>query len=214
MSFSLIPQLALFCSKEGAAQVRLKIALFNDENGHNFTFISPNARAEREKFKSELTVIVGTNKAATEAGSKGPVTSTPVPIVPLTTTPARKTPTPTTSNAPTPRPSGGAPPIPLSRAASVASERRAATPVIAGIDHTNDFKLRKKVLVNNPDLAALHKDLVISGQITEAEFWDGREVFHLFFSTRYLLGSYVCNNSTCYWHKPRQKTSGRVNPVN
>ncbi|KAJ3567587.1 hypothetical protein NP233_g6270 [Leucocoprinus birnbaumii] len=138
----LIPLSALFCSKEGASQVRLKIALFTDENGHNFTFTSPNARNEREKFKNELTVIVGTNKAAAEAGVSG---------------------------------TRGVPPLPLSRAESVASERRATTPVIAGIDPAKDFKLRKKVLMGNPDLATLHKDLVISGQITEAEFWDGRE---------------------------------------
>ncbi|KAF9454054.1 hypothetical protein P691DRAFT_771042 [Macrolepiota fuliginosa MF-IS2] len=165
---------SLFCSKEGAAQVRLKIALFTDENGHNFTFISPNARVEREKFKTELTVIVGTNKAAAEAGTLAPVAATLTPAVPLTATPTHKTPTPTASNAPTPR-IGGVPPLPLSRAASVTSERRATTPVIAGIDPANDFKLRKKVLMGNPDLAALHKDLVIGGQITEAEFWDGRE---------------------------------------
>ncbi|KAF5351862.1 hypothetical protein D9756_007575 [Leucocoprinus leucothites] len=171
------PELSsLFCSKEGAPQVRLKVALFTDENGHNFTFISPNARTEREKFKNELTTIVGTNKAAAEAGSRGPVTATPAPTGPLTAISAQKIPTPTASNAPTPRASGGAPPtLPLSRAASVTSERRATTPVIAGIDPANDFKLRKKVLMGNPDLAALHKDLVISGQITEAEFWDGRE---------------------------------------
>lgn len=186
-----MPRSALFCSKEGAAQVRLKIALFTDETGHNFTFTSPNARIEREKFKKELTVIVGANKAAAEAGTRGPVTATPAPIVPLPATPAHKAPTPSVSNAPTPRPAGGAPSLPLSRAASVASERRASTPVIAGIDPANDFKLRKKVLMSNPDLAALHKDLVIGGQITEAEFWDGREVFHSSSSTRYLLGSYT-----------------------
>lgn len=30
--------------------------------------------------------------------------------------------------------------------------------------------------MNNPELGALHRELVMSGQITEAEFWDGREV--------------------------------------
>jgi transcription initiation factor TFIIH subunit 1 len=30
--------------------------------------------------------------------------------------------------------------------------------------------------MSNPDLGSLHRDLVMSGQITEAEFWDGREV--------------------------------------
>ncbi|EKM80679.1 hypothetical protein AGABI1DRAFT_119267 [Agaricus bisporus var. burnettii JB137-S8] len=165
---------SLFCSKEGAPQVRLKIALFTDENGHNFTFVSPSARNERDKFKKELTQIVGTNKAIADAGARKPLIPAPTPIAAVSSTPTKLS-TPTVSNASTPKASGGVPIIPASRAASVASERRASTPVIAGVDPVNDFKLRRKVLMGDPDLAALHKDLVIGGQITEAEFWDGRE---------------------------------------
>lgn len=50
------------------------------------------------------------------------------------------------------------------------------TPIIPGSDPTSDFRLRKKVLMSNPELGALHRGLVMSGQITEAEFWEGREV--------------------------------------
>ena len=39
-----------------------------------------------------------------------------------------------------------------------------------------DFQLRKRVLLNSPELATLHRELVMTGQITENEFWDGREV--------------------------------------
>lgn len=212
---------ALFCSKEGAPQVRLKVALFTDENGHNFTFVSPNARNEREKFKKELTGIVSVNKTAAEAGSRGPP---PVPITPLTATPTtHKT---SNLNAPTPTPHvlGRVPhphppllPLPPSRAVSVTSEKRATTPTIVGVDHAKDFKLRKRVLMSNPDLAALHKDLVIGGQITEAEFWDGREVF-LSNLTIILWGSlHVCNfslNSIYCWHKLQQTINKRVNPGN
>jgi transcription initiation factor TFIIH subunit 1 len=53
---------------------------------------------------------------------------------------------------------------------------RRGTPVITGGDPAAEFRLRKKVLMNNPELGALHRDLVMTGQITEAEFWDGREV--------------------------------------
>ena len=78
---------------------------------------------------------------------------------------------------------GGAAPRPAttplrpstSRATSVATERR-ETPVIAGTDPASEFRLRKKVLMSNPELLTLHRDLVMTGQITEAEFWDGREV--------------------------------------
>ena len=39
--------------------------------------------------------------------------------------------------------------------------------------------LRKFVLLKRADLAALHRELVIPGNITEAEFWAGREVCSL-----------------------------------
>ncbi|KAG6903111.1 hypothetical protein C0995_006298 [Termitomyces sp. Mi166 len=133
---------SLFCSKEGAAQVRLKLGLLRDDVGHNFTFTAPPPVAynERERFKKELTTIISRNRA-----------QEPVP------------PNPVSSNAPTPRPIV---PLPTSRR---------TTPVITGNDPASDFRLRKIVLVANPDLAQLHRDLVIAGQITEEEFWDGRE---------------------------------------
>jgi hypothetical protein len=37
-------------------------------------------------------------------------------------------------------------------------------------------RFAKKVLVKTPELTALHCELVVSSQITETEFWDGREV--------------------------------------
>lgn len=159
--------LALFCSKEGAAQVRLKLGLVGDDNGHNFTFTSPQSTAyiEREKFKKELTTIISRNRSFTDAPTNG------IARPPLAVSTA---PTPALSNAPTPR--SAVPPsrASTSRAPSVSSDGR--TPIIPGSDPTSDFRLRKKVLLTNPELGALHRDLVMSGQITEAEFWEGREV--------------------------------------
>jgi hypothetical protein len=37
--------------------------------------------------------------------------------------------------------------------------------------------------MSNPELGALHRDLVMGGQITEAEFWEGREVLLVFESS-------------------------------
>lgn len=144
---------SLFCSKEGAAQVRLKLGLVNDEAGHNFTFTSPSAVAyvEREAFKQELTNIISRNRSAAPTPLQKP---TPLAAI---STPA-KTPAPIPST---------------SRATSVSSDTR--TPILSGIDAATDFRLRKKVLLSNPELLALHKELVMSGHITESEFWDGRE---------------------------------------
>ncbi|KAN0090726.1 hypothetical protein V8E55_004292 [Tylopilus felleus] len=165
---------SLFCSKEGAAQVRLKLGLVNDDAGHNFTFTATPqevAYSERETFKTELTNIISRNRssgvlaAATNVGAavasaqtpKGPVTAastlTPSKVVTSGALPASRAST--------------------SRATSVVSDGRA--PFLSGQDAATDFRLRKRVLLANPELLALHKELVMAGQITEAEFWDGRE---------------------------------------
>ena len=157
---------ALFCSKEGAAQVKLKIGLVGDDTGHNFTFTSPQplASTEREKFKKELTNILSRNRS----GLKPPVTA--APLTPISTALASRPLLPSGPSA--------------SRAASVSSDGR--TPILAGHDHASEFRLRKKVLISNPELGSLHRELVMTGQITEAEFWDGREVIpQLFGSTCY-----------------------------
>jgi transcription initiation factor TFIIH subunit 1 len=138
--------------------VRLKVGLENDSNGHNFTFTSPLALAERESFKAQLTTIISNNRAAREGG----VLPSPQTSVPAAPSPANGA-TPRAPAAPS-RPS-------TSRAESVSSTR--GTPVN---DPVHDFRIRKKVLVKTPELAALHRELVMSGQITETEFWEGREV--------------------------------------
>ncbi|KAL0579168.1 RNA polymerase II transcription factor B subunit 1 [Marasmius crinis-equi] len=147
---------SLFSSKEGAPQVRLKIGLVGDEDGHNFTFVSPQpiAYKERDKFKAELAASIASNRNS----SDGAHASTPAPNgTPSTSTPLAAPSRPSTS-----------------RAASVSSDMR-ATPILPGSDPAADFRLRKNVLLTNPDLAALHRELVIGGHITETEFWEGRE---------------------------------------
>lgn len=143
---------SLFCSKEGAAQVRLKVVVTGDEQGHNFTFLAPGPTAleEREVFKRELSTIMSRNRAALEAttshlGSPGPFPGTP------------------TAYPHGPQPSPGSTPGPR-------------TPIpIASPGNVEDFHYRKNILLKHPDLAALHSELVFGGQITEAEFWEGRE---------------------------------------
>lgn len=55
--------------------------------------------------------------------------------------------------------------------------KAAPTPTPAPSDALSqaDFALRKTVILKHPELAQLHRALVISGQISEADFWDGRE---------------------------------------
>ncbi|KZS93922.1 hypothetical protein SISNIDRAFT_453637 [Sistotremastrum niveocremeum HHB9708] len=152
---------ALFCSKEGAAQVRLKLNVLGDDQGHNFTFTSHNALAERDKFKQELTNIIGRNRASTVST---PVSAAPSPL-PLPT--AKPKPT---AHTPLQQPSPRA--ISSPRHSSRANSRAPTAPPSRPPE---DFRLRKKVLINNPDLATLHRELVIGGQISETEFWAGRD---------------------------------------
>jgi transcription initiation factor TFIIH subunit 1 len=160
----LIASQALFCSKEGAAQVRLKIGLVSDETGHNFTFLAPQAVAvsERERFKTELGNIISVNRRGLNTSN-----SVPPPITPISAQ--------SFSNAPSPRPTVPLPRSSTSRAPSVAASesRQHGTPLS---DPTSDYQLRIRVLLNNPELAALHRELVMSRHITENEFWEGREV--------------------------------------
>ncbi|KAI0694319.1 hypothetical protein BC835DRAFT_1274633 [Cytidiella melzeri] len=150
---------SLFCSKEGAAQVRLKLALVADESGHNFTFTAaqPAALTDREKFKAELTNIISRNRSGV------PATAATTPVTP---SPAQSS----TNGGPS-RPAAHPTRPSLSRAASTASEAR-GTPIN---DPTSDFQLRKKVLLSTPELATLHRELVVGGHISETEFWEGRE---------------------------------------
>jgi transcription initiation factor TFIIH subunit 1 len=145
--------------------VRLKIGLENDSNGHNFTFTSPQALTERETFKAQLTTIISNNRAAREGGVlPSPQQTSSVPAAPASSANGA---THHRGGAPAPTPSRPS----TSRAESVSSTR--GTPVN---DPVHDFRIRKKVLVKTPELAALHRELVVSGQITETEFWEGREV--------------------------------------
>ncbi|KAF8588721.1 BSD-domain-containing protein [Ramaria rubella] len=141
---------SLFCSKEGAAQVRLKLGVVGDDQGHNFTFTAPPPAAtqDREVFKRELSSIISRNRAALENAS-GPPSFLPTPV----------------------HAGFGRPPQPLSRGSTPGS----MTPTAGASGSPEDFRLRKKVLLKTPELAALHLELVVAGQITEAEFWEGRE---------------------------------------
>ncbi|POW17681.1 hypothetical protein PSTT_00436 [Puccinia striiformis] len=43
------------------------------------------------------------------------------------------------------------------------------------INPLEDWRLKKRVLQSHPDLRQLHKEMVIGAQISESEFWHGRE---------------------------------------
>ncbi|KZP34228.1 hypothetical protein FIBSPDRAFT_809314 [Athelia psychrophila] len=159
---------SLFCSREGAAQVRLKLGLVNDDAGHNFTFTGARAHDEREVFKKELTNIIARNRAPpppAPAGAAPAAASTPAVTAPIAAAPIAAA-KPAAARLPS-TPGLGS----LSRAPSAPP-----TPIIPGADPAADFRLRKRVLLATPALAALHRALVLSSpaQLTESEFWAHR----------------------------------------
>ena len=142
------------------------------------------ALTEREMFKAQLTTIISNNRAARETSAVQP----PQAGVQIPTSSSngaiRRAPAPAPS-----RPSD-------SRAESVSSHR--GTPVN---DPINDFHVRKKVLLNTPELAALHRDLVMSAQITETEFWEGREVRLAHPPRLAIFDLGLCPSISC-WRRP------------
>ena len=142
--------------------MKLKLVLYSFPEGHTFTFTNPGpvATAEREQFKNEITNHISRNRTARASGQL-PTDASATPATPATPNNFAAPP----SRTPTKRPPGGTP-----RASSVASDRSGSGNDVA------DFQLRKRVLLNSPELATLHRELVMTGQITENEFWDGREV--------------------------------------
>lgn len=71
--------------------------------------------------------------------------------------------------------SGRASPAPASPGPSGAASGAAGAAASAN-DPTKDFQIRQKILNKNPELMNLHVELVRTGQISEEEFWEGREV--------------------------------------
>jgi len=152
------PISGLFASKAGAAEPKLKLVLSTGAN-HTFAFSSAQ---DADLFKEKLSVIVKNNNeppapASTPARPTDPPSSTARPS--LAPNPSRVSSSSYTA-APPPAVS-----TPDSRSSSIAPGRQ------------ETFELRKQVLFRSPELAALHRELVISRLITEAEFWEGREVF-------------------------------------
>ena len=138
--------------------MKLRLVLYSFPEGHTFAFTNPGplATTEREQFKNEITNHISRNRTARASGQPTDVSTTSA----------------TSSNFAAPHPktpalraAGGTP-----RASSIASDRSGS-----GNDAA-DYQLRKRVLLNSLELANLHRELVMTGRITENEFWDGREV--------------------------------------
>lgn len=131
---------------------------------HNFTFTAspPSAaQGDRDLFKQQLSAVIADNRHRAEAAKANPVAAagrangaTPAPVdedvKPL---------------------AGGFSAADKGKGKEVASNGVGT----AGGAMSSTFALRRGLLESDPELNMLHRELVRSKVITEAEFWEGRE---------------------------------------
>lgn len=136
--------------------------------------------SDREHFKREISQIIARNRAAAASAANASASSAP--------SSAPQTPGPNGIAAsingqfnglPSPAEAAAAATKVLA-AAAAANGTRSATPVASSssnliVDPTKDWAVRQRLLKKNADLRQLHIDLVRTGQISEEEFWEGRE---------------------------------------
>jgi transcription initiation factor TFIIH subunit 1 len=168
----------MFASKADAKKTQLKLAFRDDipTGGLMFTFTSATKDDDRKAVQDALIPFVSANKAggsgsaSTPAAGAGP--STPLVGTPGGPSPAAASPAPAT---PAQAGVGGA-------GMGAKGKRKAdGSPSTGSVDAAKaarpvNYKLRLRVLNKNPNLKMLHRELVLGKQITEEEFWEGREV--------------------------------------
>lgn len=142
---------ALFASKEGAAKVQLRVAA---------SALPSAATPEEEVFNFHFTAGASAvsdrehfkkELSAIIAANRDRDAAPPPPAVPL----------PSATTAAGDKGKG---------------KERVGTPgANPNASNAVEIRLRKLVLQAHPQLMSLHRDLVMSRQITEAEFWEGRE---------------------------------------
>ena len=148
-------------SKPGAAQIALMLALANNVQVAGkpkvllvFNAAEKTALDDREKFKTELANAVARNRAVNS--TPDPSTESPS----ASTAPATATATPTATAVATRTGTPSKASTPPQRAAT-AEKAPAKT----------ELELRISVLRSNAQLRSLHKDVVLSGAMPDAEFW-------------------------------------------
>ncbi|GAA5901251.1 hypothetical protein JCM6882_007727 [Rhodosporidiobolus microsporus] len=164
---------ALFASKPGGARTMLKVQFAplntgSNDDSHNFVFTSPTSQLQdRDRFKDELSAVIARNRerdalAATGGGAAGAGAGG-------ASTAAKATASAKGKERAVDSPAASARPSPSTN--STPAPPGSSTTSTSGAPST-DFRLRKSVLQSDPTLLALHRDLVLSGALTESEFWE------------------------------------------
>lgn len=172
----------MFASKATSPKVSLKVTFRDNipDGGLTFTFTSPDARNDRQTVQDILIPYITANRA--QAGGSGtPAAAGGTPTAAVSAS-ASAPGTPGAMGTPGAAAAGGSAGKGKRKAdeitpagGGVGSAVAALSPAAAAkLKATN--RLRLRVLNKNPNLKLLHRELVVARQITEEEFWDGREV--------------------------------------
>lgn len=152
----------MFASKATSAKVSLKITFRDDipAGGLLFTFTSAKAGDDRTAVQDTLIPYITANRSAPNGVTPAapPAAPSPAAVAGPSGEKKRKAYDPST-------PTDTAPGTPS--AVAGAGARRPQTQL---------GKIRLRVLRKNPTLKMLYTELVLAKEITEEEFWDGREV--------------------------------------
>lgn len=161
-----LPLADMLASKAGSARTSLMLKFKEDvpPGGLLFTFTAATKETDRQAVQDLLIPFVAANKAGTAAPT--PASAGPSKAAGTATTAAA--PSGATSGAATPA-AGSTPGTP----SSITRKRKLDDADATARRRSN--ALRERVLRKNPTLKLLHRELVIGKQISEDEFWDGRE---------------------------------------
>lgn len=182
-------------SKPGAAQIALNLVLANgiQVGGKPKVLLVFNsdktAENDRERFKIELAAAVARNRAATGEGS---TPASPAPAALATSSPA-------TAATPDTRPA-----TPVVNSQTGQRRPRDLPPP------KTDIELRISVIKSNPALRALHKDIVISGAMSDAEFWSHPSRQRLLAAERSKLSQLPGRNARLADPKPTPNEAGEL----
>lgn len=141
------------------------------DDSYNFTFTNAaTALSDREKFKTELSgMIAGNREREATAATTGNPNSAPETNGTVVNGKGKGKEKALDQNGATG--GGGA----SSNISTNFSNPSSSSSTNASSSQASIFRLRKLVLQSSPALLALHRDLVLTSQITESEFWEGRQ---------------------------------------
>jgi transcription initiation factor TFIIH subunit 1 len=167
----------MFASKATAAKVSLKVTFKDDipAGGLMFTFTSSQAGEDRTSVQDTLIPYITANRSAPNGVVPPAAAATPTSTSAAAVAVASANGTPTESGSK--KRKAFDPSTPTDTAPGTPSGPSGAGGGGGGKGvQTAAKKIQLRVLRKNPNLKLLYIELVVGKEITEEEFWDGREV--------------------------------------